>query len=384
MPYIEAIRQLRWKLGTENCLVVHLTLLPYLSAAAELKTKPTQHSVKELLMLGIQPDVLICRTEHSITSEIKQKISLFCNIETNSIIEAIDAASIYDVPLMMLKEKLDSVILSKLHMAERSEPQLTPWKNFLDKLKNPKRIVHVALIGKYVELQDAYKSILESFIHAGSVNECSVKIHMIHSENIVEYNLAEKLKGMHGILIAPGFGERGIEGKIMAVQYARENNLPFFGICLGMQCAVIEFARHVLHLLDAHSTEMIPETINPVIDMMEQQKQVTQKGGTMRLGSYECTLKEESKAYQSYNQIIIHERHRHRFEFNNAYLEQYQAAGMVITGVNTESNLVEIIEIPSHPWFVGVQFHPELKSTVENPHPLFIGFVKACINELRT
>ena len=384
LPYIEAIRQLRWKLGNENCLVVHLTLLPYLSAAGELKTKPTQHSVKELLMLGIQPDVLICRTEHSITPEIRQKISLFCNIDTNSIIEAIDAVSIYDVPLMMLKEKLDLVILSKLRMAEGNEPQLTTWKNFLGKLKNPTRVVHIALIGKYVELQDAYKSISESFIHAGSVNECSVKIHMIHSENITEYNVAEKLKSMNGIVIAPGFGGRGIEGKILAVQYARENNLPFFGICLGMQCAVIEFARHVLYLLDAHSTEMMPETTNPVIDIMEQQKQVTQKGGTMRLGSYECTLKKESKAYQSYNKTIVNERHRHRFEFNNAYLEQYQAAGMIITGVNTESNLVEIVEIPSHPWFVGVQFHPELKSTVENPHPLFIGFVKACINELLT
>lgn len=384
LPYIEAMRQLRWKLGNENCLVVHLTLLPYLSAAGELKTKPTQHSVKELLMLGVQPDVLMCRTEHSITSEMRQKISLFCNIDTHSIIEAIDADSIYDVPLMMLKEKLDLVILSKLRIAKRSEPQLTVWKNFLGKLKNPTQVVHIALVGKYVELQDAYKSILESFIHAGSVNECSVKIHMMHSEDITADNITEKFKGMNGVLIAPGFGERGIEGKIAAVQYARENNLPFFGICLGMQCAVIEFARHVLHLLDAHSTEMKPETTHPVIDMMEQQKQVTQKGGTMRLGSYECTLNKESKAYQSYNKITINERHRHRFEFNNAYLEQYQAAGMVVTGINTESNLVEIIEIPSHPWFVGVQFHPELKSTVENPHPLFIGFVKACINEFLT
>ncbi|MBP6665004.1 MAG: CTP synthase [Chitinophagales bacterium] len=379
LPYIEAIRQLRWELGNENCLVVHLTLLPFLAAAKELKTKPTQHSVKELLMSGIQPDILVCRTEHAITADIRRKVALFCNLDSSSVIEALDAESIYDVPLMMLKEKLDLVILSKLRLVDRSEPKLTAWKNFLGKLKNPTQVVHIAVIGKYVELQDAYKSISESFIHAGAVNECRVKVSMIHSEHITSYNVAEKLKGMNGILVAPGFGERGIEGKIVAVRYARENNLPFFGICLGMQCAVIEFGRTVLGLSDAHSTEMMLKTTSPVIDLMEEQKRVTQKGGTMRLGAYDCAIKKDSKAYNCYHKTNISERHRHRYEFNNAYLTQYETAGMLATGTNPDSGLVEIVEIPSHRWFVGVQFHPELKSTVENPHPLFVGFVKACI-----
>ena len=379
LPYIETIRQLRWELGAENCLVIHLSLLPYIAAARELKTKPTQHSVKELLASGIQPDVLVCRTEHPVTPEIRRKLALFCNLTTGAVIEAIDAESIYDVPLLMLKEKLDTVILAKLRLVERTEPNLTAWKDFLGRFENPTHVINIGLVGKYVELQDAYKSILESFIHAGAVNECRVNIRFIHSEHLNERNIAEKLDGLDGIVVAPGFGERGIEGKIKAVQYVREQNIPFFGICLGMQCAVIEFGRHILNLENAHSTEMQPATPYPVIDLMAEQKQVTQKGGTMRLGAYACELKADSKVLQAYKVANIRERHRHRYEFNNAYLEQYEAAGMRATGINPDSGLVEIIELPDHRWFVGVQFHPELRSTVEQPHPLFISFVRACL-----
>lgn len=379
LPYIEAIRQLRWELGMENCVVVHLTLLPYLATAGELKTKPTQHSVKEMMMSGIQPDILVCRAEQSLNYDIRRKLALFCNLDTASIIEARDAESIYDVPLLMLQEKLDLAVISKLRLVERSEPKLHAWKDFLGRLKNPTQVINVGLVGKYVELQDAYKSILESFIHAGAVNECRVNIKTIHSETVDSYNVANKLQGLHGILVAPGFGERGIEGKITTVRYVRENNIPFFGICLGMQCAVIEFARHILQLQGAHSTEMNADTPHPVIDLMPEQKKVSQKGGTMRLGAYQCNLKLNSLVYKAYKKAEISERHRHRYEFNNKYLSDFEAAGMIATGKNPESGLVEIVELPSHPWFVGVQFHPELKSTVENPHPLFVSFIKACL-----
>jgi CTP synthase len=378
LPYIESVRQLKWELGN-NCLVIHLTLVPYLSAAGELKTKPTQHSVKMLLEYGVQPDILVCRTEKPLSTELRRKIALFCNVNTNAVIESIDAESIYDVPILMMKEQLDKVVLSKFKMALKQEPDLTYWKSFLGKLKHPINEVDIAVVGKYIELKDAYKSIAESFIHAGVANETKVNVHWIHSESILADNVAEKLGRYKGILVAPGFGDRGIEGKIEAVKYARENKIPFFGICLGMQCAVIEFARNVLGLKDAHSSEMSKTTKNPVIDLMEGQKKVTTKGGTMRLGEYPCNLKKGTKAYSVYGKSSIKERHRHRYEFNNKYLEKFEAAGMLASGLNPDGNLVEIVEVKDHPWFIGVQFHPELKSTVENPHPLFVKFVKAAV-----
>ena len=382
LPYVESVRQLRWELGREHSLVIHLTLIPYLNAAKELKTKPTQHSVKELLSLGIQPDILACRTEHPLNIDIRRKLAQFCNVDTSSIIEMIDAETIYDVPLLLLKERLDTVVISKLHLKDTKEPNLTSWKNFLGKLKNPLHEVNIGLIGKYNELPDAYKSIYESFIHAGAVNECKVRVHPVHAEDLEgSYkDVSKKLANLNGILVAPGFGERGIEGKLTAIRYARENNVPFFGICLGMQTACVEFARNVLHLNGAASTEVDPNTAHPVIDMMEGQKGVTQKGGTMRLGSYPCEVKKKTHAFDAYRTTQINERHRHRWEFNNAYLEQFEKAGMSPSGINPESNLVEIMELKKHKWFVGVQFHPELKSTVENPHPLFAAFVKACIS----
>lgn len=379
LPYIEAIRQLRWELGSENNIVIHLTLVPYLSAAGELKTKPTQHSVKELSSLGIQPDILVCRTEHPISMDIRRKMALFCNVSPSAVIEAMDAPTIYDVPMLMLKEQLDITVLNKLRLVDKHSPRLQAWADFLQRLKNPKKTVKIALIGKYVSLKDAYKSIFESFVHAGVVNECKVIVECISSEDIFQHNIEALLKEAKGVLVAPGFGDRGIEGKITAVRYAREQNIPFFGICLGMQCAVIEFGRNVLNLEEAHSTEMDKDTPHPVIDMMEAQKQISQKGGTMRLGAYSCDLKRKTKAYQAYKETRISERHRHRYEFNNKYLEQYENAGMVVTGLNSDLNLVEIVEIKQHKWFVGVQYHPELKSTVERPHPLFVDFVKACL-----
>jgi CTP synthase len=379
LPYVEAIRQLRWELGTDNCLSIHLTLVPYLSAAGELKTKPTQHSVKELLKAGVQPDILVCRTEHPLTSSIRRKLSLFCNLAPNAVIEARDAASIYDVPILMLKEKLDMTVISMLRLADKKEPDLRKWKKFLGHLKNPVSEIRIGLVGKYIELQDAYKSILESFVHAGVANECKVEIVSIASEGITESNVAKTFKELDGILVAPGFGERGIEGKIEAIKYARENNLPFFGICLGMQCAVVEFARNVLGLEGAASTEMDEDTKNPVIGLMENQKGVNKKGGTMRLGAYPCHLEKDSNARRIYGRKAIQERHRHRYEFNNDYLELCKEAGLVATGINPDSKLVEIIEIPEHKWFVGAQFHPEYKSTVENPHPLFVDFIRVCI-----
>ncbi len=377
LPFIEAVRQLQWELPEEDCLVVHLTLIPYLKAAKELKTKPTQHSVKLMSENGVHPDILVCRTEEPLNNEIKRKIAQFCNVKQEAVIEAADAATIYEVPLLMMREKLDQIVLKKLKITEYAEPELTKWKGFLDKLKYPKSKVTIGLIGKYIELQDAYKSILESFIHAGAMNECKVQVVNVHSEFITGENVEEKLQGLDGLLVAPGFGHRGIEGKIIAVQYARENGLPFFGICLGMQMAVIEFARNVLGLADAHSTEMDAKTAHPVINMMEEQKKMKMMGGTMRLGTYPCEIKEGSLAYQVYGTHSITERHRHRYEFNNDFTEKFEQAGMVMSGFNPDTGLVEIIELPNHPYFIGVQYHPELKSTVENPAPLFVHFVAA-------
>ncbi|MEI2738272.1 MAG: CTP synthase [Chitinophagaceae bacterium] len=377
LPFVEAVRQLQWELPEEDTVVVHLTLIPYLKAAKELKTKPTQHSVKMLSQEGVHPDIIVCRTEKPLMPELRRKIALFCNVKMEAVIEAADAPTIYEVPLLMMREKLDVICMKKLNIVNNNEPELGRWKEFLDKLKYPKSKVTIGLIGKYLELQDAYKSILESFIHAGAMNECQVQVINIHSEFITDENVAEKLTGLDGLLVAPGFGHRGVEGKIVAVRYARENGLPFFGICLGMQMAAIEFARNVLGLKDAHSTEMDPDTKEPVIDLMEEQKKVTAKGGTMRLGSYPCDIKEGSLADTIYGRTPISERHRHRWEFNNKYLEQFEKAGMVASGKNPGTDLVEIIELPKHPFFIGVQYHPELKSTVENPQPIFVHFIKA-------
>lgn len=377
LPFIEAVRQLQWELPEEDVMVVHLTLIPYLKAAKELKTKPTQHSVKMLSETGVHPDIIVCRTEEPLNNDIKRKIALFCNVKQEAVIEAMDASTIYEVPLLMLREKLDLICLKKLNLSGYGEPQLDKWKGFLDKLKYPRSKVTVGLIGKYIELQDAYKSILESFVHAGAMNEVKVQVVNVHSEFITEENVAEKLDGLDGLLVAPGFGHRGIEGKIVAVKYAREKGLPFFGICLGMQMAVIEYARNVLGFTNAHSTEMDTSTSHAVINMMEEQKKIRLMGGTMRLGSYPCEIKEDTLAYKIYGSGNITERHRHRYEFNNEYMEQFEANGMVMSGKNPESGLVEIIEIPSHPFFIGVQYHPELKSTVENPAPLFVSFIDA-------
>ncbi len=377
LPFIEAVRQLQWELPEEDVMVIHLTLIPYLKAAKELKTKPTQHSVKLLSENGVHPDILVCRTEEPLNNEIKRKIALFCNVKPEAVIEAMDAATIYEVPLLMLREKLDLICLRKLNITEYAEPNLDKWKGFLDKLKYPKSKVTVGLIGKYIELQDAYKSILESFVHAGAMNEVKVEVVNVHSEYITKENVSEKLSGLDGLLVAPGFGLRGIDGKIIAVQYAREKGLPFFGICLGMQMAVIEFARNVLGLKDAHSTEMDATSTNQVINMMEQQKKIKMMGGTMRLGSYPCEIVPGSLAHEIYGKTSISERHRHRYEFNSDYLEQFQENGMIASGMNPETGLVEIIEIPSHPFFIGVQYHPELKSSVENPAPLFVSFIAA-------
>ena len=380
LPYVESVRQLKRKLGSDDSVVIHLTFVPYLKAAGELKTKPTQHSVQKLLEAGVQPDILVCRTEHKLSKEVRSKISLFCNVNQNAVIESIDASSIYEVPLLMEKEKLDKVVLAKLRLPSTSDADLDSWKDFLFKLKHPKNEVCIGLVGKYVELPDAYKSIIEAFIHAGAMNECKVNLTLMSSENLHEDTIEEKLKGLDGVLVAPGFGDRGIEGKISTIKYLRENNVPFFGICLGMQCAVIEYARNVLGLKTAHSTEMI-KTVDPVIDLMESQKGISKKGGTMRLGAYKCKLEKGSKSYTAYGKQMISERHRHRFEFNNTYLEKFEALGMKAVGINPDNNLVEVVEIPTHPWFVGVQYHPELKSTVDEPHPLFVRFVKAALDK---
>lgn len=383
LPFIEAVRQVRWDLGANNALVIHLTLIPYLKAAKELKTKPTQHSVKELLAEGIQPDILVCRTEMPLPMELRKKLALFCNVHLNSVIEAIDADTIYDVPMLMKKEKLDERVLAKLKIHTKAEPDLDQWKTFLGKLKNPMDEVTIGLVGKYVSLPDAYKSIAEAIVHAGAENDSKVNVIWISSEDINKDTVESILKGLNGILVAPGFGERGMEGKIEAIRYVRENKIPFFGICLGMQCAVVEFARHVLGL-EASSTELNAKTKNPVIDMMEEQKKITMKGGTMRLGSYDCKLKKGTKAHGAYGETLIQERHRHRYEFNNRYLDDMEAAGMKAVGVNPDSGLVEIVELKDHPWFLGVQYHPELRSTVLNPHPLFVKFVGAALNHKRS
>ncbi|MFK8059759.1 MAG: CTP synthase, partial [Polaribacter sp.] len=368
-----------WEKGEENAIVIHLTLVPYLAAAGELKTKPTQHSVKMLMQSGVSPDILVCRTEHEISDDIKRKLALFCNVKKEDVIQSIDAETIYDVPNLMLEQGLDEVVLKKLQLSSKGEPELKVWNDFLRKHKNPTSEVEIALIGKYIELQDSYKSITEAFIHAGSSNETKVKVRWVHSESLTPKNFEKKLKGVNGILVAPGFGDRGIDGKIKAVQYARENNIPFFGICLGMQMAVIEFSKNVLKLKDAFSTEMKKDALNPVINLMESQENVTEKGGTMRLGAWDCRLEKGSNAFTAYRNQDIKERHRHRYEFNNDYLTQIEAAGMKATGYNPKTGLVEVVEIPEHPWFVGVQYHPEYKSTVLKPHPLFVDFIKAAL-----
>lgn len=379
LPFIEAVRQARWDVGENNCLVVHLTLIPYLKAAKELKTKPTQHSVKQLLEAGIQPDILVCRSEKSLPNDIRKKLALFCNVQLNSVIEALDAETIYDVPLLMRKEKLDERALAKLRLPHKELPEINNWKEFLSRLKNPTNEVSIGLVGKYVELPDAYKSIAEAFIHAGARLECKVNVHWISSETVTEKSVHRTLRDMDGVLVAPGFGERGIEGKIEAIRYVRENNIPFFGICLGMQCAVVEFARNVLGLEGAASTELHADTPHPVIGLMEDQKNIEDYGGTMRLGAYDCRVKKPSRVYNAYGSAKVEERHRHRYEFNNKYLKDFEEAGMKAVGINPDSNLVEIMEIPEHPYFVGTQFHPELKSTVMNPHPLFVSFVSAVV-----
>ena len=379
LPYVESVRQMLWEKGEDNAIVIHLTLIPFLAAAGELKTKPTQHSVKMLMQSGVSPDILVCRTEHEISDEIKRKLALFCNVKKEDVIQSIDAETIYDVPNLMLDQGLDRVVLNKLKLSSKGEPKLKVWNEFLRKHKNPISEVEIALIGKYIELQDSYKSITEAFIHAGSSNETKVNVRWVHSENLTAKNFEEKLKGVYGILVAPGFGDRGIDGKINAVKYARENNIPFFGICLGMQMAVIEFAKNVLGLVDAFSTEMKQDCKNPVINLMESQEDVTEKGGTMRLGAWDCNLMEDSNAHKAYKATKISERHRHRYEFNNDYLDQIELKGMKATGINPATGLVEVVEVPTHPWFVGVQYHPEYKSTVLKPHPLFVNFIKAAL-----
>jgi CTP synthase len=379
LPYIESVRQLVWELGEGNGIVIHLTLVPYLAAAGELKTKPTQHSVKTLMESGIKADILVCRTEHEISDELRQKLALFCNVKREAVIQSIDASTIYEVPNLMLEEGLDIVALKKLNLPKKAAPDLKNWNTFLHRLKHPKHTVNVGLVGKYVELQDSYKSILESFIHAGAANQTKVNIISIHSEYLDETNAAQQLQGLDGIIVAPGFGGRGIEGKIETVRYAREKNIPFFGICLGMQMAVIEYSRNVLGLKDANSTEMNEETSNPVIALMENQKTITDKGGTMRLGSWKCDISEGSLAHQIYGELQINERHRHRYEYNNAYRKQLEDAGLLASGINPDTGLVEIIELKNHPFFIGVQYHPEYKSTVANPHPIFVSFVAAMV-----
>ena len=378
LPYIEAVRQLRWELDRENCVVIHLTLVPFLSAAKELKTKPTQHSVKTLMESGINADVLVCRTEHELSDDLRKKLALFCNVEQEAVIQSIDAETIYDVPILMYEEGLDQVVMKRLGIEDEIQPDLTHWKNFLKRHKNPKSTVTIGLIGKYVELQDSYKSILESFVHSGAANEVEVKVVPIHSSYLEEKDVQEKIANLDGVLVAPGFGERGIEGKINAVKYVREHQIPFFGICLGMQIAVIEYARNVLQLPAANSVEMDADTPHPVISLMDEQRNIIQKGGTMRLGAWTCAIEKDTLLHKVYQNDRIEERHRHRYEFNDAYYEQYQAHGMIASGVNPETKLVEAIELPAHPWFVGVQYHPEYSSTVANPHPLFVGFVNAC------
>jgi len=378
LPYIEAVRQMRWEMPG-NSVTIHLTFVPYLAASGELKTKPTQHSVKLLLEAGIQPDILVLRTERPLTPDIRRKVALFCNVDNQSVIESRDVPTIYEVPLRMMEEKLDVTVLRKLGCPTDGIPEMSKWSDFLNKLSHPKHEVRIGLVGKYVELKDAYKSIAEAIIHAGAVNECKVVIDWIHSEKVAPDAIIQRLKNVHGVIVAPGFGHRGMEGKILAAKFARENKVPFFGICLGMQVAVIEFARNVLGLEHANSSEMDNETPDRVIDIMEEQKSISDMGGTMRLGAYACDLQDGSNAHKAYNSLHITERHRHRYEFNNTYLDRFKQAGMHPTGINPDTNLVEIVEVENHPWFVGVQFHPEYKSTVMAPQPLFVSFIQAAL-----
>ncbi|MDE5708346.1 MAG: CTP synthase [Alistipes sp.] len=378
LPFIESVRQLRYSLGYRNTALVHLTLIPYMAASGELKTKPTQHSVKALLENGLQPDILVLRTEHPLSAELKRKVALFCNVDANAVMESVDVPTIYEVPLRMHAQHLDEVVLDKLDLRSEQEPDMAAWSEFVERVKHPSQQVDIALVGKYTELPDAYKSICESFVHAGALNDCKVKLHYVNSEKIDRSSVQAQLGHMSGILVAPGFGNRGIEGKIEAVRFARESGIPFLGICLGMQCAVIEFARNVLGIADANSSEMEP-TPHPVIDLMEEQKGITAKGGTMRLGAYPCQLKKGSKVAAAYGRLSVSERHRHRYEFNSDYLAQFEAAGMKAVGVNPDTGLVEVVEIENHPWFVGTQYHPEYKSTVHSPSPLFVAFVGAAL-----
>ncbi|MBR6720559.1 MAG: CTP synthase [Alistipes sp.] len=378
LPFIESVRQLRYQLGYQNTVLVHLTLIPYMAASGELKTKPTQHSVKELLSYGLQPDVLVLRSEHVLSQDIRRKVALFCNVAPEAVVESIDVPTIYEVPLRMHNQHLDEVLLEKLGLKADQEPDLAEWEAFVEKIKNPKSVVNIALVGKYTELPDAYKSISESFIHAGAVNEVKVKLHYVNSETLTNDNINDKLKDMSAVMVAPGFGNRGIEGKLVAVRYARENNVPFFGICLGMQCAVIEFARNVIGWSDANSMEMA-QTPHAVIDLMAEQKNITAMGGTMRLGGYPCALAKNSRVAKAYGTLNIVERHRHRYEFNSHFINDFEAAGMQAVGRNPETGLVEVVEIPSHRWFVGTQYHPEYHSTAATPHPLFVAFVKEAI-----
>ncbi|CAN5354174.1 CTP synthase [soil metagenome] len=378
LPYIEAMRQLKYDVGRENTLSIHLTLVPYLAAARELKTKPTQHSVKTLSESGLSPDILVCRSEYPLDSTIRSKIAQFCNVEVEDVIASLDAENIYEVPLLMQEEGLDERVIQKLNL-ETTEPDLEKWIEFVDKIKYPSETIKIALVGKYVEHHDSYKSIVEALIQGGAVNDAKMNIKWVQSENLNPQNIEKHLGDVSGILVAPGFGDRGVEGKYSAVKYARENNIPFFGICLGMQSAVVEFARNVAGLAGANSTEFDKDSPYPVIDLMLEQKNVKDKGGTMRLGKYNCALKSGSRAALAYGCDAVEERHRHRYEVNNNLREQLSDAGLVISGVNPERNLVEIIELSDHPWFVGVQFHPELRSTVYNPHPLFVAFIKASL-----
>lgn len=379
-PFVEAMRQLQWEMPEEDFLSIHLTLIPYLKAAKELKTKPTQHSVQELQSQGVHPDIIVCRTEKELTPELRRKIALFCNVKPGHVIQSMDAWSIYQVPFNMEAEHLDEMVVNKLEIPDLPVPDLSKLKSFLEKLAHPESEVNIALVGKYVELQDAYKSIQESFVHAGAANCCKVNVITVQADHITPENVSEKLSRADGILVAPGFGARGLEGKICAVRHARENKIPFFGICLGMQMAVVEFSRNVLGWADAASTEENPDTKHPVIDLMEEQKKTTRKGGTMRLGAYPCKVQKGTLASQIYGRQMISERHRHRYELNNLYADELQAAGLHVSGINPQSRLAEIVEIPEHPFFIATQFHPELKSTPEHPQPIFVHFVKAALN----
>lgn len=381
LPYVETVRQLKWELGSK-ALSIHLTYVPYLASSGELKTKPTQHSVKKLQEEGVQPDLLVLRTEHDLGEDIRNKVGRFCNVDRDCVIQSIDVSTIYEVPLKMQEEKLAEVVLKKMNVLKNTEPDMTEWNGFLSRLKDAKEEVHIGLVGKYVELADAYKSIIESLIHAAAYNDRKLKLKLIPAEGIIDENAANKLEGMQAVIVAPGFGDRGIEGKIAAIKYVRENNIPFLGICLGMQCAVIEYARNVIGIKDANSAEnKEAKTDNPVIDMMEEQKDISEMGGTMRLGASDCELSEGSKVLDIYGQKTIQERHRHRYEFNDKYKQQFIDNGMIPVGFAPKTNLVDVVEVPTHPWFVAVQYHPEYSSTVVNPHPLFKAFVKAAIEE---